>query len=222
MLRCRGVTRTYGQGSSAIAVLRELQLTMERGETVAILGPSGSGKSTLLGLLAGLDRPDAGTIELAETELTQLSEESLTLFRGKHIGIIFQQYHLVSTLTALENICLPLELAGHSLGEARKRAESALSAVSLRDRADHFPHQMSGGECQRVAIARAMITEPDLLLADEPSGNLDQQTAHQVMDYLFSAVEAKGQTMILVTHNVDLAKRCRRQFLLCSGALQPC
>ena len=198
-------------------VLNGLDLHVESGETVAIIGRSGSGKSTLLSMIAGLDRPDEGKIFLAGSDITTMDEYRLTRYRGLHLGIIFQQFHLMNGLTALENIALPLEI--HRAGESDGKAREALASVGLAGRADHLPHQLSGGECQRVAIARAFVTQPNLLLADEPSGNLDQETGSKVMDGLFSMVESAGMTMVLVTHDQGLAANCRRTLRLDRGHL---
>jgi putative ABC transport system ATP-binding protein len=186
---------------------------------MAILGRSGSGKSTLLSLLAGLDQPDAGQILCAGTDITKLAEKPLALFRGKTMGIVFQQYHLISHLTALENVSLPLEILKEH--DCQARAIQAIEKVGLEDRLGHFPHQLSGGEKQRVALARAMVTNPRIILADEPSGNLDTSTGEKVMDLLFNLVEDIGTTLVLVTHNEELAARCHEQTRLGNGQLHP-
>jgi putative ABC transport system ATP-binding protein len=204
-----GLEKSFKQGSDKISVIKNFNLSIEPGQTLAILGPSGSGKSTLLSLLAGLDQPDSGQIEIVGENLTQLSEEQLTLFRAKNLGIVFQQYHLFAHLTALENVMLALEILGYPSPETE--AKAALTAVGLQHRTHHFPHQLSGGENQRVAIARAFAIKPKLLLADEPSGSLDSKTGEQVMDLLFSLVKEKQTTLVLVTHNEELAQRCQRQ-----------
>ncbi len=198
-----------------VEVLKDLNLQMEVGETLAILGQSGSGKSTLLTLLAGLDSPTAGSIVLNGQDMQKLSEEQLSKFRAKNIGIIFQQFHLMSHLTALENVSLPLDLFKdkNSLAKARE----ALAQVGLDKRKDHFPHQLSGGECQRVAIARAMVVRPAILLADEPTGNLDNTTGAYVTDMIFNLVKEHNMTMLFVTHNEQLAMRCGRQQRLSNG-----
>ena len=218
ILNVVNVKKTFLQGTETVPVLRGLNLSVSEGETVAILGESGSGKSTLLSLLAGLDHPDEGSVAIAGTVLKQLDEEALTQFRGKRLGIVFQQFHLMSTLTALENIALPLEIARDP--EATAKAATALESVGLKARAAHFPSQLSGGECQRVAIARALVMRPALLLADEPSGNLDTRTGTTVMDLLFDLVQANRMTLILVTHNEGLAKRCHRQMVIADGQLK--
>ena len=189
-----------------------------RDRTTAIIGQSGSGKSTLLSLLAGLDQPTSGTLKLKERHLDSMSEEELTQFRAENIGIIFQQFHLMTHLNALENVSLPLEMNHQQ--DALELAEKALEQVGLGSRMDHFPHQLSGGECQRVAIARAIVIRPALLLADEPSGNLDHDTGEQVADLLFDLVGRTGMTMVLGTHNSELALRCSKQLTLSQGLLQ--
>ena len=198
-----------------IEVLRNLNLGMEAGETLAILGQSGSGKSTLLTLLAGLDKPTSGSIILNEQNIHTLGEEALARFRAQNIGIIFQQFHLMSHLTALENVSLPLDLFKDS--QATEKATEALQQVGLEKRLDHFPHQLSGGECQRVAIARAMVVRPSILLADEPTGNLDSTTGEHVSDMIFNLVEQHQMTLLFVTHNEELALRCARQQRLQDG-----
>ena len=200
-----------------VEVLRNLQLQVNQGETVAVLGQSGSGKSTLLSLLAGLDQSTSGALRIRGTDLAQMSEEELTRFRAENIGIIFQQFHLMSHLTALENVSLPLEIfqrAGHV-----ERSRKALEQVRLEHRHDHFPYQLSGGECQRVAIARAVVVEPAILLADEPTGNLDVETGEQIANLLFDLVRDTQMTLLMVTHNRDLAARCQRQVVLQQGQL---
>ncbi len=215
IIQVRDLEKTFQQGSSEISVLRGLNFSMQRGETLAIVGQSGSGKSTLLSLLAGLETPSAGSIHIHQQRLSDLSQAELTKFRGQSIGIIFQQFHLMRSLSALENVLLPLDIAG--VKNAERKAMEALEQVGLEHRAHHLPSQLSGGECQRVAIARAFVTEPALLLADEPSGNLDQDTGERVMQILFDAVAERGMSMILVTHDRQLAARCQRQLTLQHG-----
>jgi putative ABC transport system ATP-binding protein len=200
-----------------IHVLKGINLKIVQGETVAILGQSGSGKSTFLSLLAGLDRPTSGTIELDNQRMDTLSEENLSRFRARKISIVFQQFHLMPHLTALENVSLPLELAGDN--EATGKAHHALSQVELGHRLAHFPSYLSGGECQRVAIARALVTRPALLLADEPTGSLDSRTGLQVIDQLLDLVESVGMTMLLVTHDESLVNRSQRKLVLQEGTL---
>lgn len=192
-------------------------MDVKAGEKVAILGPSGCGKSTLLSLLAGLDKPDVGTVEIDGQNLAKMSEDERSQTRSEKLGIVFQQYHLMRNLTAIENVGLPLEILGKT--DYADRARISLKKVGLSHRVAHFPSEMSGGECQRVAIARALVTQPSLVLADEPSGNLDQKTGQEVMDMLFSLCEEYKTTLILVTHNQELANRCDRALLLKNGAL---
>jgi putative ABC transport system ATP-binding protein len=217
ILSTNALAKFYEQGNSRIQILKDLNLNVKKGETLAILGRSGSGKSTLLSLLAGLDRPNEGQIKIYEQDINQLSESEITRFRGQNLGIIFQQFHLMGSLTALENVSLPLEILGKK--DAKKLAELALERVGLKERSHHLPHQLSGGECQRVAIARAFVVEPKLLLADEPSGNLDSETGQNVMNLLFEAVAERKMTLILVTHDQNLANRCHRQLFLDQGHL---
>ena len=200
-----------------IHVLRGVSLKVVQGETVAILGQSGSGKSTLLSLVAGLDKPSLGMIELDGQRMDVLSEEDLARFRAQKISIVFQQFHLMSHLTALENVSLPLELVGDD--SAEEKAHHALDQIGLSHRLSHFPSHLSGGECQRVAIARAMVTRPALLLADEPTGNLDPRTGGKVADQLFELVKTTNMTMLLVTHNESLVNQSQRQLVLQEGTL---
>ena len=217
LLSLKQVSKSFHQGSLRIEVLNRLDLSIQMGEIVSILGQSGSGKSTLLSLLAGLDHPDTGTVEVNGENLAKLSQDQLSKFRSKNLGIVFQQYHLMSNLTALENVGLPLELQGtREFGEP---ARVALKQVGLSNRLAHFPSQLSGGECQRVALARAIVSEPSLILADEPSGNLDQKTGHEIMDLLFRLCRDRGQSLILVTHNHELSKLCDRTLILSGGRL---
>ncbi len=217
VLELNKVCKSYSQGSSKIQVLKDLDFQVKRGETVAITGQSGSGKSTLLALMSGIDRPDSGTITVAKTDLATLTESQLTKFRGSKLGIVFQQFHLIPHLTALENVMLALEIAGDPSAESK--AKDALASVGLSLRENHYPGQLSGGECQRVAIARAFVTNPEFLIADEPSGNLDPTTGSQVMELLFNQVLSRKMTLIVVTHSMDLANKCQRIFKLSSGNL---
>ena len=201
-----------------IDVLKNINLEIHEGETVAVVGQSGSGKSTLLSLMAGLDRQTAGSLRLRDKEISEMSEVKLTQFRAENIGIIFQQFYLMPHLTALENVSLPLEMFGYE--DYLNRAKEALEQVGLSDREQHFPHQLSGGESQRVAIARAVVARPSILLADEPTGNLDNETGVQVANLLFDLVKTTGMTMLLVTHNTEMAKRCSRQLTLQFGSFQ--
>jgi putative ABC transport system ATP-binding protein len=216
ILVVENLTKSYELGGKSIDVLRGLELSLKSDETVAILGPSGSGKSTLLGLLTGMDRPTSGSIRFGGKELSSLSEAEFGSVRAENFSIVFQQFHLLNHLTALENIRLPLEI----LGRDTKAADDALVAVGLGHRRDHFPTQMSGGECQRVAIARAMVVKPKVLFADEPSGNLDSETGRGVMQLLFDLVKDTKTSMVLVTHNESLAERCSRQLRFRQGRLE--
>ena len=206
---------TTTAGLETIQVLNNLCINMQAGETVAILGQSGSGKSTLLTLLAGLDSPSSGRILLNEQDMQSLNEEELSTFRAQNIGIIFQQFHLMSHLTALENVSLPLDLFKDK--DSISKAQEALEQVGLGQRVDHFPYQLSGGECQRVAIARAMVVRPSILLADEPTGNLDNATGVVITDMIFDLVKQHKMTLLFVTHNEELALRCGRQLRLQGG-----
>ncbi len=219
ILKVVGLRKNFGRGENAIEVLRGVDLEVARGETVAILGASGSGKSTLLSLLAGLDDPLQGEVWIAGEEISRLSEEARARFRARNLGIVFQQYHLMSTLTALENVSLPLELVRDL--QAEDKAWRLLDAMGLAARCDHFPHQLSGGEAQRVALARAVVGEPALLLADEPSGSLDAQSGEIVMRILFDLVAKRDMTLILVTHSHVLAERCQTRYELREGLLVP-
>lgn len=209
--------KSYGQGESKVEVLKGINLDIQKGERLALIGKSGSGKSTLLSLLAGLDSPDSGDIIVQEQNISSMSERDLTNFRARHMGIVFQQFHLVSTLTALENVLLPLELLKRP--DAMTTAKNLLESVGLSHRSHHVPSQLSGGESQRVAIARAIAINPAILFADEPSGNLDEETGDKVMDLLFKMVQDTGTTLVLVTHDPDLAKKCSRIVHLEHGSL---
>ena len=201
-----------------IDVLKNINLELQEGETVAVIGQSGSGKSTLLSLMAGLDRQTSGSLRLRDKEISEMGEVKLTQFRAENIGIIFQQFYLMPHLTALENVSLPLEMFGYD--DYLNRAKESLEQVGLSDREKHFPHQLSGGESQRVAIARAVVTRPSILLADEPTGNLDNDTGIQVANLLFDLVNATGMTMLLVTHNTEMAGRCSKQLTLHNGTFK--
>lgn len=217
ILKVDQISKSYQQGNQQIKVLEQVCMQANPGEKIAILGPSGCGKSTLLSLLAGLDKPDEGTVEIAGSNLVTMSEDQRTLTRSQKLGIVFQQYHLMRNLTAVENAGLPLEILGKN--DYAEQACKALDEVGLSHRLNHFPSEMSGGECQRVAIARALITRPAVVLADEPSGNLDQKTGEDVMDLLFSLCTQHRITLILVTHNQELARRCHRALVLRDGSL---
>lgn len=217
-VRLRNVQLTLGTGRSAVHVLKGIDIDVARGESVGIVGPSGSGKSTLLMVLAGLERADDGLVEIAGQALGPMSEDQLAAFRGRHVGIVFQSFHLIPNMTALENVAVPLELAGAS--DAFARAERELAAVGLGQRVTHYPGELSGGEQQRVALARALAPEPDILIADEPTGNLDGETGAQVADLLFSEQARRGMTLILVTHDKTLAARCGRKVAVRSGVIE--
>jgi len=212
ILEINNIKKSYIQANKELTVLDGLNLKIESPRTIAILGKSGSGKSTLLSLLGGLDKADLGEIKVSGNDLNQLSEKDLSLFRSENIGIIFQEFHLMKNFTALENVMLPLEILKKD--NIKEKAIKALEMVQLADRADHFPHQLSGGESQRVAIARAIVTEPKIILADEPSGNLDHETGDNVMGMIFKLCKELSQTMILVTHDQDLAKSCEQIYEL--------
>jgi putative ABC transport system ATP-binding protein len=198
-----------------LAILEDVSIEISRGETVAVMGASGAGKSTLLALLAGLDEPTSGRVRLAGNDLTALDEDGRAAVRARHVGFVFQSFHLVPSLTALENAMLPLELAGRA--DARATALDVLAKVGLEGRVGHYPRQLSGGEQQRVAIARAFVTRPDVLFADEPTGNLDAHTGARIMDLLFGLNADAGATLVLVTHDRDLAARCARVIRLDAG-----
>lgn len=217
MMKVIGLKKSFGSGTQKVDVLKGIDFSLETGQTLALLGKSGSGKSTLLSMLAGLDRPDEGQVLISSKDVTAMTEAELTKFRAQNMGIVFQQFHLVSTLTALENVLLPLELLKRA--DAAATARNLLEAVGLSHRGDHLPSQLSGGESQRVALARALAIRPTILFADEPSGNLDEETGVKVMDLLFKMVEETKTTMVLVTHDPDLAKRCHLTVHLEHGSL---
>jgi putative ABC transport system ATP-binding protein len=200
-----------------VNILRGLDLVVGRGESVAVLGPSGSGKSTMMMVMAGLERASSGIVRVAGEDLGALDEDGLALFRRRHVGIVFQGFHLIPTMTARENVAVPLEFAG--VRDAFARADAALASVGLGHRLSHYPGQLSGGEQQRVALARAVVGEPDLVLADEPTGNLDHATGAQVMDLLFGLAGARGATLVLITHDLALARRCARVVRLQDGRI---
>ncbi len=216
----RNLSLTVPSTAGPVNILRGIDLDIAEGEVVGLVGPSGSGKTSLLMVLAGLERATAGHVQLAGQDVTALDEDSLARLRRTHIGIVFQAFHLIPTMTALENVAVPLELAGRP--DAFARASTALTSVGLAHRLTHLPGQLSGGEQQRVALARAFAPEPLLLLADEPTGSLDQATGTTVMDLLFAMRAAAGTTLLLVTHDADLAARCDRHVHLADGrVVQP-
>jgi len=212
-----GVNLSLGHGAARVHILKDISLNIGRGETIGLVGPSGSGKSTLLMVMAGLERADSGSIAVAGEDLGRLDEDALARFRGRHVGIVFQSFHLIPTMTALENVSVPLELAG--VADAEVRARSELAAVGLGERLHHYPAELSGGEQQRVAIARALAPNPAILVADEPTGNLDETTGRQIIDLLFASHERRGATLVLVTHDNALAARCGRTVRLRSGRI---
>ena len=215
MVRVRDLVMRLASGGRPVTVLDGVSLQVETGEVVAVTGPSGSGKSTLLGLVAGLDAPTSGTIEVAGVDVTRLDERALARFRRETIGFVFQAYHLIPTLTAAENVAVPLELAG--VGDVEPRVTALLAEVGLGARGHHYPAQLSGGEQQRVAIARALALAPPLLLADEPTGNLDSVTGEQIVDLLLALNRERGATLLLVTHVAGLAARAGRVVALRDG-----
>jgi putative ABC transport system ATP-binding protein len=203
MIQLRGVSKTVPSGAGFLTILHPLDLTIDGGRVVAITGPSGSGKSTLLGLLAGLDSPSTGSVVLDGVDITTLDEDSLARLRGTRIGFVFQFFHLLPSLTALENVLVPMEIAGAP--NARARAKELLGEVGLQERGHHYPSQLSGGEQQRIAIARALANNPPILLADEPTGNLDSTTGHQIIQLLLEVNRTRKTTLVLVTHDPELA-----------------
>jgi len=209
---------SLGRGPARVHILKGISLEIGRGEAVGLVGPSGSGKSTLLMTMAGLERPDAGTVTVDGVDLTGLDEDALARFRGRRIGIVYQNFHLVPTMTALENVALPLELADDA--DAFARAEAELRAVGLTERLHHYPAQLSGGEQQRVAVARALVANPAIVVADEPTGNLDDTTGASIIDLLFALKRNRGSTLVLVTHDLELARRCDRVVRLRSGRIE--
>jgi putative ABC transport system ATP-binding protein len=217
LVSANGLVFTAAAASGPVHVLRGVDLSVGAGEAVGIVGPSGSGKTSLLMLLAGLERPTAGSLQVANQDLKAMDEDALARFRRDEVGIVFQAFHLIPTMSALENVAMPLEFAGRR--DAFDRAAAALKEVGLGHRLDHYPGQMSGGEQQRVALARAVVAEPRLILADEPTGNLDRATGGVVMDLLFGLRERLGTTLILITHDPALAERCGRQVRMEDGRI---
>ena len=217
MIRVENLTMQLRGGGHVVSILKGLNFEVPRKQMLSIIGPSGSGKSTLLGLLAGLDKPTAGSIQLNGQEITTWTESQLAHFRRQNVGYLFQSFHLIPTLTALENVMLPLELS--SDGAAKARARELLEAVGLQDRQDHYPTQLSGGEQQRVAVARAFSCRPPILLADEPTGNLDSATGQLVIDLLLRLHRDQGSTLILVTHDPTLAEQTERVITLHDGTI---
>jgi putative ABC transport system ATP-binding protein len=214
----RGVDLSLGRGAARVHILRDVALTIGKGEAVGIVGASGSGKSTLLMIMAGLERPDKGEVEIDGVKMGALNEDALARFRGQRVGIVFQSFHLIPTMTALENVAAPLELAGAS--DANERARAELAQVGLSDRQSHYPAQLSGGEQQRVALARALAPRPSLMIADEPTGNLDEATGRAIIDMIFDLPARRGTTLALVTHDAALASRCDRVIRMRSGKIE--
>ncbi|MFC4350094.1 ABC transporter ATP-binding protein [Fodinicurvata halophila] len=217
MIRLHDLHLTYRGSAAEVHVLRGVSLSIDRGETVSLVGPSGSGKTSLLMVSAGLERATGGQVEVAGQDIGLLDEDGLARFRRDRIGIVFQDFHLIPTMTARENVAVPLEFAGRT--EAFERASEVLESVGLGHRLDHYPGQLSGGEQQRVALARAFATSPDLLLADEPTGNLDGETGGKVIDLLFSLQRTHNTTLLLITHDPALAERCARRVRIADGQI---
>lgn len=208
---------SLGQGAARVHILKGVSVSIERGAAIGLVGPSGSGKSTLLMVMSGLERADSGSVSVVNHDLMTLSEDDLARFRGRHVGIVFQSFHLIANMTALENVAVPLELAG--VEDAFERATAELAAVGLGERLSHYPGELSGGEQQRVAIARALIAKPDLLIADEPTGNLDEDTGEDITNLLFALQKERDMTLLLVTHDLKLASRCDRAIEIRSGEI---
>ncbi len=217
MLRLEGVELTLGSAAGQVNILRGIDLSVSAGERISIVGPSGSGKTSLIMVIAGLERATSGLVSVAGQDLGALDEDGLALFRRDTMGIVFQAFHLVPTMTAVENVAVPLEFAGRR--DAFERAEAELQAVGLGHRLQHYPGQLSGGEQQRVALARAVAMEPKLLLADEPTGNLDSDTGQQIIDLLFDLADKRNATLMLITHDATLAARCDRNIKLADGQI---
>lgn len=217
VLQAENLTKIYRSAAKDLVVLDNLSFSVNQGDSISIIGPSGSGKTTLLGLCAGLDTPSGGTIALMDFKLNAMTEDDRAYLRNQYVGFVFQNFQLLSTLTALENVTVPIALRGER--NATPRAMQLLDSVGLADRMHHYPSQLSGGEQQRVALARAFITEPKILFADEPTGNLDEENAAHVVELLFDMNKASGTTLVLVTHNVELAKRTQRILKMRGGKL---
>jgi lipoprotein-releasing system ATP-binding protein len=218
-LECRGVVKAFRQGPTLLPVLRGVDLSVTRGERIAVLGRSGSGKSTLLHILGGLADPDDGSVRIDGTSVGPLNPEARARLRNRRMGFVYQFHHLLPEFTAMENVAMPLMLGAHRVAEARDRAAEILDAVGLGARLDHRPSQLSGGERQRVAIARALVADPAVVLADEPTGNLDQESADQVFTVMLDLAERRGTAFVVVTHDEDLAKRMQRRAYLTDGHL---
>jgi putative ABC transport system ATP-binding protein len=217
MIQLRDVHVTLPSTAGPVRILRGVDLDVQAGSSVSVVGPSGSGKSTLLAVIGGIERPTSGSVRIDGQDLGALDEDELASFRGQQIGILFQAFHLIPTMTALENVAVPLELAGED--DAFAQAQERLAEVGLAHRADHYPGQLSGGEQQRVALARALSNHPQLLLADEPTGNLDQETGREIVELLFRVQRERGMTLLLITHEPPLATRCTHQLCMADGRL---
>jgi putative ABC transport system ATP-binding protein len=221
LIQIQQLTKSFAEAKQRLIVLDNIQIDIHAGEFVALLGASGSGKSTLLNIISGIELADQGQILVQDQDILKFSEEQLTLFRRQEIGFIFQFFNLLPTLSALENVMLPVELAGNPYREAQQKAQRLLDAVGLGDRADTLPDRLSGGEQQRIAIARALVHEPSLVLADEPTGNLDEDTGQRVMELLDQLIRSQGKTLIMATHSREIAQRADRVFRLRDAALEP-
>lgn len=219
MLKVERLTKSYRAAGGTLTVLREVGFELAAGASLAIVGPSGSGKTTLLGLCAGLDRPTGGTVTLAGVSIGELDEDARARVRNAHVGFVFQNFQLVPTLTALENVLVPIELRGAGSRTAEAEARALLGRVGLGERCGHYPVQLSGGEQQRVALARAFMNRPKILFCDEPTGNLDDDTAAAMAELIFGLNRERGTTLVMVTHNLDLARRCQRMIRLKGGAV---
>ena len=217
-IRLRDIKKIYKMGGQELAALNGINLDIKRGEFAALMGPSGSGKSTLMNILGCLDRPTVGSYELEGNEVAHLSDDELAMMRNKHIGFVFQNFNLLSRISSLENVALPLVYAGVGASERRKRAKQVLEAVGLGDRAEHMPNELSGGQRQRVAIARAMVNNPEIIMADEPTGNLDTKSTKEIME-IFQEMHGRGKTIILVTHEPEIAVCANRQLLVRDGVI---
>ena len=217
-IRLRDIKKIYKMGGQELAALNGINLDIKRGEFAALMGPSGSGKSTLMNILGCLDRPTVGSYELEGKEVANLSDDELAVMRNKHIGFVFQNFNLLSRISSLENVALPLVYAGIGISERRKRAKQVLEAVGLGDRAEHMPNELSGGQRQRVAIARALVNNPEIIMADEPTGNLDTTSTKEIME-IFQEMHGRGKTIILVTHEPEIAVCANRQLLVRDGII---
>lgn len=217
-IRLRDIKKIYKMGGQELAALNGINLDIKRGEFAALMGPSGSGKSTLMNILGCLDRPTVGSYELEGKEVAHLSDDELAVMRNKHIGFVFQNFNLLSRISSLENVALPLVYAGVGVSERRKRAQQVLEAVGLGDRAEHMPNELSGGQRQRVAIARALVNNPEIIMADEPTGNLDTKSTKEIME-IFQEMHGRGKTIILVTHEPEIAVCANRQLLVRDGVI---